>query len=516
MSDAAAPDHAEPDHAAMDHAACYAAFKAHDPRFDGRLFVAVSSTGIYCRPVCRVKMPKAENCTFHVSAASAEQAGFRPCLKCRPELAPGNAPVDAAADLARGAAMAMEEDNLSETGLAELARRMGITDRHLRRTFAAEYGVSPVQYLQTRRLLLAKSLLADTRLPVTEIAFAAGFGSIRRFNDLFRKHYRLSPGDVRRQAAFKEKDEKEGITVKLGYRPPLAWNRLLAFLASRAVPGVESVADGGYRRTVALPNGDTLCRGWIAVTGPARANTVAVTLSPALLPVLSKVLARVRHLFDLNCHPAEVAERLASMDIVVAGAHGPGIFEPGTRLPGCFDPFEMAVRAVLGQQITVKAARTLAMRLTAAFGRALETPFPELTHTFPSAETIAGLEQPIGDRLGPLGITGARARSIFALANALASGDIVLSQRADPRETMQKLLALPGFGPWTVEYVAMRALAWPDAFPHTDLGVKKALAGLSPDAILNAAEQWRPWRSYATIALWDSLAAPPLSERSTS
>lgn len=491
----------------LDHGACYAAFKAHDARFDGRLFVGVSSTGIYCRPVCRVKMPKAENCTFHASAAAAELAGFRPCLKCRPELSPANAagayvPADAMGRVARDAALAIEEDNLADGSLSDLARALGVTDRHLRRAFAKEYGVSPVRYLQTRRLLLAKSLLTETSMSVTDAAFAAGFGSVRRFNDLFGKQYRLSPSDLRKRNAAAGAAGNESVTVKLGYRPPYAWGRLLAFLASRAIPGVETVDGGVYRRTAALRGKDGVRRGWIAVTDVPRESVLAVTLSSTLLPVLPKVLSRVRHLFDCGCHPMEVADRLAALNMMSSG-----LFEPGTRLPGCFDPFEMAVRAVLGQQITVKAARTLAMRFASAFGEPLATPFPGLTHVFPAPETIAALE-PVEDKLGPLGVTGARARSIFALANALAKGELSLAQRADPEDAMRGLRSLPGFGPWTVHYVAMRALAWPDAFPHTDLGILKALPGMNAKEILQLSEAWRPWRSYAAIALWDSLAAP--------
>ena len=485
----------------LDDKARYAAFKAHDARFDGRFFVGVSSTGIYCRPVCRVKMPKEENCSFHSSAAAAEAAGYRPCLKCRPELAPGLAPVDAAARTARTAALIIEESCLTDSGVAALATSLGITDRHLRRTFVAEYGVSPVRYLQTRRLLLAKSLLTDTGLSITDVALTAGFGSIRRFNDLFRRQYRLTPGDLRKAGAEGQAENQGSVILLLGYRPPYAWERILAFLAGRAIPGVESVADGCYRRTVCMGNGGSGHRGWISVAHVPHKNALAVTLAPTLLPVLPKVLARVRALFDLNCDPQKIFETLSAMNDLA-----PDLCLPGTRLPGCFDPFEMCVRAILGQQITVKAARTLATRVAAAFGEAVATPFEELAYTFPTAESVCALPPPIGDRLGPLGITGMRARSILALAEALAQGRITLSGQAGPEVTMERLLALPGFGPWTVQYVAMRALGWPDAFPHTDYGVKKALGDRPPKDILALSEAWRPWRSYATISLWDSLA----------
>lgn len=484
----------------LDTDACYAALKAHDRRFDGRIFVGVSSTGIYCRPVCRVRMPKPENCTFHASPAAAEAAGFRPCLKCRPELAPSSSPVDASSMLAKKAAAAMDEEDFPGSGLDGLAARLGVTDRHLRRVFAAEYGVAPVQYLQTRRLLLAKHLLTDTRLSITEVAMAAGFGSIRRFNFTIKKHYRLSPRDLRKQDLKVPVKEGEGITLRLGYRPPYAWDEMLTFLSGRAIPGIEGVGDGGYCRTVTVKRGQEVLRGWFRVRNEPEKSCLAVTLDTNLLPALSKLLARIRVLFDVNCEPYEIYKRISALNDRL-----PEAVVPGLRLPGCFDPFEMSVRAVLGQQITVKAARTLAMRFVAACGQAVETPFKELTHTFPTYQEIVNIPRPIEDRLGPLGISGARARSILVLAEALADGSITLAQHADPEEEMKKLRALPGFGSWTAHYIAMRAMSWPDAFPDTDYGVKKVLAGLSGKEIGALAESFRPWRSYATIALWNSL-----------
>jgi len=483
----------------LDGSACYAAMLAHDSRFDGRFFCGVSSTGIYCRPICRVKPPKEENCSFFISAAAAEAAGYRPCLRCRPELAPGLAPMDSVTRLARIAALIMEEDLLTDRNIPELAVMLGITDRHLRRVFSAEYGVSPVQYLQTRRLLLAKNLLTDTQLSVTDVAMTAGFGSIRRFNDLFKKRYRLTPGRFRNKDKGPAKDI-DGITLFLEYRPPYAWNELLSFLEARAIPGVESIAQGTYRRTAAVKKGETVHYGWISVSNMPRRNALSVTVAPTLLPVLPQVLARTRHLFDVDCNPSNVYEKLVTMNRLA-----PDMCVPGIRLPGCFDPFEISVRAVLGQQITVKAARTLATRLAQVLGREMETPFAELALTFPLPDEIRALKAPIEDHLGPLGITGARARSIHALAEALRTGSITLSPHADPGREMEKLLKLPGFGPWTVHYIAMRALAWPDVFPHTDHGLKKALAGMSPEEMQTLAKTWSPWRSYATITLWNFL-----------
>ena len=482
----------------LDDDALYAAMEAHDARFDGRFFCGVSSTGIYCRPVCRVRLPKRENCAFFVSAAAAEAAGYRPCLRCRPELAPGEAPMDASGRLARRAALLMEEDGHEGGGLAQMAAGLGITDRHLRRVFFAEYGVSPVQYLQTGRLLLAKSLLSDTRLSTTEVAMAAGFGSIRRFNDLIKRRYRLAPGSIRTLGRAAPGAE---ITLSLGYRPPYAWESLIDFLGPRAIPGIEAVTGETYVRTATIRKGGKIYDGWISVGIRPKANSLSVTIAPSLLPVLSIALRKVRFLFDINCDPEKVYEKLAASEGL-----GPDLLVRGIRLPGAFDPFETSVRTILGQQVTIRAASTLAGRMAQAFGRRIETPYSGVSLAFPEFEEICGLPEPIEEHLGPLGIIGPRARSILALALALREKRISFSHGADPMAEMKKLRALPGFGPWTIECIAMRALGWPDSFPRTDYGVRKALGGLKPKEIMTLSSQWSPWRSYATILLWRSLA----------
>ena len=395
--------------------------------------------------------------------------------------------------------MMIEENCLADMKIADLAAMLGVTDRHLRRAFSAEFGVSMVQYLQTRRLLLAKCLLADTELSVTNVALYAGFGSVRRFNDLFRKYYRAAPSTFRSSGRAMA-ENTETIALTLGYRPPYAWDELVEFLADRAIPGVELVKDGTYHRTVSVRNGKNLYCGWISVANKPKDNALSVTLSCSLLPVLPKLLAKIQRFFDLNCDPVEIYHKLSALNELT-----PGLCVPGLRLPGCFDPFEMSVRAVLGQQITVKAARTLAMRFAHAFGGMISTPFEELRYIFPASETIFSLEPPIENRLGPLGVTGIRARSIFALAEAIESGSLHFTTEAEPEAELEKLLKLPGFGPWTAQYIGMRAFSWPDAFPHTDYGVKKALTGLTEKEILDKSREWRPWRSYATLNLWNSL-----------
>ena len=480
----------------------YAVFKAKDARFDGRFFIGIATTGIYCRPVCRAKQPKEENCSFYPTAAAAEQAGYRPCLLCRPELAPGSSITDATAHLVYRAARILEKNCGNGESLKELAGLLGCTDRHLRRVFTATYHVSPVQYLQTCRLLLAKNLLTDTHLSVVDVAMAAGFGSLRRFNDLFKKHYQLSPTALRKRMS-EEKKQSGHISLALGYRPPYLWEDMLGFLAARAIPGVETTHDGAYLRTVHLLDvKKNHVYGWLRVGHLPQKNVLTVTVSETLLPVLTQVLSKVRLLFDLYCDPHTVYETLAPMNEI-----RPGLCVLGTRLPGSFNAFEMAVRAVLGQQITVKAAGTLAGRLVNAYGTPIETGIEGLTHAFPTPEDILALDEPIENHLGPLGITGARSRTIRKLSKALDQREIDFDHCVQPEKEMKKLLEIPGIGNWTAQYIAMRTMEWPDAFLETDVGVKKALLPHSSKELLEMAEAWRPWRSYATINLWNSLQA---------
>jgi AraC family transcriptional regulator of adaptative response / DNA-3-methyladenine glycosylase II len=474
----------------LDPEACYQALKARDPRFDGRFFVGVSSTRIYCRPVCTVKTPQQKNCTFYPSAAAAEVAGYRPCLRCRPELAPGNASIDATARLAHSAAGWIEDGLLNEASVEELAQRLGVTDRHLRRVFQSELGVSPVEYAQTHRLLLAKRLLTDTPLTVTGVAMASGFGSLRRFNALFRSRYRLSPSDLRKRMTVSS--SADVLTFQLGYRPPLDWNRLLEFLSKRSIDGVEHIDGARYQRTVRIVHGEKQHAGWIAVAPSKRKPTVEVQMSASLVAAIPSVLGRVKRLFDLACNPLEISAALGELAVP----------RPGLRLPGAFDGFEIAVRAVVGQQITVKAARTLVGRFAARFGQPIKTPFTSLRTLFPAPAQVAQLQH---SDIAANGILSARAKTIIALASALADGTLVLEPGADVDHTIRLLRAVPGVGEWTAQYIAMRALSWPNAFPHTDYGVLKAMGEKNPRVALERAAEWQPWRAYAVIHLWNSL-----------
>ena len=476
--------------------ACYQAMKAHDTRFDGRFFVGVSSTHIYCRPICRVRMPLQKNCGFYPSAAAAEAAGFRPCLKCRPELAPGFAATEASAKLARAAARMIEDGVANDVDLARVAARVGVTDRHLRRIFAEEFGVSPVQYAQTHRLLLAKRLLTDTTLPVADIAFASGFSSVRRMNALFAERYRFSPTRLRKEGREGETaGELDSLTFVLPYRPPYDWQRVLAFFEMRAVPGVETIADGIYRRVIRV-DGATPITGWLEVSHLPKRNALQLRFTATLAQATQSVLSRTKQVFDVAADPQEITAALGEL---AEGAHG-------LRLPGAFDGFELALRAILGQQVTVKAARTLATRFVDAFGEAIATPFADLTRTFPTPARVALLTR---DDIGRLGIVGQRAEAMIAIAQAVTSGNLLLSGGAEPSQTIDALREIKGIGPWTAHYIAMRALAWPDAWPPQDVALLNAMnlpntakGQREADVI---AEAWRPWRSYAVLHTWRKL-----------
>lgn len=477
-----------------DSTALYDAYAARDPRFDGVFFVGVTSTGIYCRPVCTAKTPKSANCRFFSSAAAAEQANFRPCLRCRPELAPGNAPVDDAQRIAALIVQRIDEGMLDDGGgLEHVAEKFGWSSRQLRRIVHKELGVSPIELVQTRRLLLAKQLLTETNLPITKVAFASGFASLRRFNDAFSARYGIPPTRFRRAAddASSSTHANETLALRLTYRPPFHWKALLEFLSARALAGVECVADDSYGRTVQLGEH----RGWIVVRHDAPKRTIVVELSDALAPALPALLNRVRHLFDLAAHPEVIAARLRH-DARLASAIERA---PGLRVPGAFDGFELAVRAVLGQQISVKAATTIAARYAAAFGEPVATPHKELNRATPAAARVAAASI---DDVASLGIIATRAATIIALANELSSGHLVLEPGGDPERTMAHLTAIPGIGAWTAHYIAMRALRWADAFPKEDVILRQRLGGASPRAAEELSQAWRPWRSYATMYLW--------------
>ncbi|WP_130393300.1 Ada metal-binding domain-containing protein [Cupriavidus agavae] len=480
----------------LDPDTCYKAIASHDRRFDGRFFVGVSSTGVYCRPICAVRTPRRENCTFYESAAAAEKHGFRPCLRCRPELAPGHGLADISGRLAQAAATLIDEGFMAEAGVAQLAARIGVTERHLRRLFDAEFGVSVHEYAQTQKLLLAKRLLTDTTLPVTQVALAAGFGSVRRFNDVLKERYGLTPLAMRRRAAEGMADR---LVFELGYRPPLAWDQWLGFLGVRVVDGIEQCHGGAYTRTLGIDADGRRHLGWVRLEHVPKRTVVRVTLSASLACVIPQALGKVRRLCDLGCRP----------DIVDAHLGDLAADTPGVRLPGAFDGLEIAVRAIVGQVISVVQARRILARLVQIAGAALPgdalaglaaAPHAApLTHAFPTAQALAAL--PDADYQAA-GVPMAKTRTIRALARLVAAGEIRLDPHAAPDDTVAKLRAVEGIGDWTAQYVAMRALGWPDAFPGTDYALRKVLGVSTVRAMQASTAQWAPWRAYAAIHLW--------------
>ena len=523
---------------ALDGDAAYRGLLARDARLDGRLFVGVTSTGVYCRPVCRVRTPRRENCRFFETPAQAEAAAFRPCLKCRPEIAPGAgfawSVMDASRTLARQAALLLASDAhaqgcdaaVDDSGarVAAVALRLGVSDRHLRRIFAAEHGVTPLQYLQTGRLLLAKQLLTDSDLPVAQVALASGFGSVRRFNAAFAGSYRLSPSRLRREAADGAPRTSEGLRATLAFREPYDRAALLRFVGQRAIPGVEHVDAARVRRSVrAGLFGEHA--GWVEVefgltqpgsrsaarSAPQPDSRPLVTLrcSPSLALGAGGLIAAVRRWFDLDAHPLAIDAALADLP---GGA--------GLRLPGGLDAFELVVRAILGQQVTVSAARTLATRLVARYGEPVTTPWPDVQRAFPAPAALAGDgaqtgadADPVVAELGAQGIIRSRGAAIVAVARAWPEIAPLTAPQASPRALVERLRTVPGIGPWTAAYVAMRVLGWTDAFPLGDVAVLNAL-GLDRGArgereADERSQAWRPWRAYAVLKLWNSLEPTP-------
>jgi AraC family transcriptional regulator, regulatory protein of adaptative response / DNA-3-methyladenine glycosylase II len=488
----------------MDDDACYRAIETRDRRFDGRLFVGVTTTGIYCRPFCPAATPRRDHVRFYPTAAAAQEAGFRPCLRCRPETSPDLAFWRGGSGTISRALGLIEAGALDDGDVEALATRLGIGERQLRRLFRNHLGASPVSIAQTRRILLAKQLIQDTNLPMTEIALAAGFGSVRRFNEIFQRLFKRPPNELRRSGATATPVETtDAVTVKLGYQPPYDWETILTFLAVRAIAGIETVADGRYARTIAIGND----HGMLTVE-PAKGNCLKATVRFPNLRSLPAIIARVRRVFDLSADPVAIGAHL-SRDPILAPLVAS---RPGLRVPGACDGFELAVRAILGQQITVTAARKLAGQLVAAYGGTIDDPAGlalGLTHVFPTPQQLVGAD------LLVLGMPTARRAALGSLAAAIVADPLIFGPRRSLEEAIAQLRSLPGVGEWTAQYIAMRELREPDAFPAADIGLMRAMCdgtGLrpSPAELLAHAEQWRPWRAYAALHLW---AAEPRATR---
>jgi len=488
----------------LDPVLCRQAMLARDARFDGRFFVSVTSTGIYCRPVCPARPPKPEHCRFYPSAAAAQSAGFRPCLRCRPETAPGQGAWRGASNTVSRAMSLIDLGALDTDSVDALAGRLGVGERQLRRLFLRHLGASPVMVAQTRRVLIAKQLIHETDLSMAQVALAAGFGSVRRFNETMRALFGRAPMDLRR-ARGAHPGSSAGITLSLGYRPPYDWDGMLSFLTARAIPGVEALVDGVYHRTIALDG----AAGTVSVAHEPERRRLRATICFPRLAALPAIIARLRRLFDLGADPDVIGAAL-SRDPTLAALVAR---RPGLRVPGAWDGFELAVRAILGQQITVTGATRLAGAIADRYGAPLESGASGagLARLFPAPGALATAK--IG------GMPSARATSITRLAAAAAANPRLFERGAGLADSVAALRVLPGIGEWTAHYIAMRALGEPDAFPAADIGLMRAMdhgqGRPSATELLRRSETWRPWRAYAALHLWTAAtpnAIAPASE----
>ncbi len=480
----------------LDPESCYRAVKSRDRRFDGVFYCGVRTTGIYCRPSCPARTPAYANVTYYPSPAAAQAAGFRACKRCLPDATPGSPDWDVAATAAGRAMRLIADGVVDREGVEGLAHRVGYTPRHLSRLLTTELGAGPLALARAKRAQTARVLIETTDLSYADVAFAAGFSSVRQFNETVREVYAASPTQLRGRRGGHA--GAGTVTMRLAVRTPYAGGALHAFLAMRAIAGVEATGPGWYARTLTLPNGTGTMRLDLPDVGePGQTAFVTATFRLTDLRDTAAATERARRLLDADCDPVAVADSFAGDPLL-----GPLVRRwPGLRVPGHVDGNEIAVRAVLGQQVSVAAARTVAARLTAEHGRPLPTPDGELTHLFPTVDVLAGLDPE------QLPMPRSRGRALIALCEALASGDLALDRGPDRDDTRRRLLALPGIGPWTADYIALRALGHPDVFLPTDIGIRDALVALGrdPSQATELADGWRPWRSYAQLHLWQTL-----------
>jgi AraC family transcriptional regulator of adaptative response / DNA-3-methyladenine glycosylase II len=490
----------------LDTVACYRAVQSRDRRFDGVFYTAVRTTGIYCRPSCPARTPAEGNVTFHPTAASAQAAGYRACKRCLPDATPGSPEWDVAADVAGRAMRLIADGVVDREGVGGLADRVGYTPRHLGRLLGQELGAGPLALARARRAQTARVLVETTDLPLTDVAFAAGFASVRQFNETVREVYAASPSELRRRGPASRPVARGGtrgaVTLRLAVRTPFAGQRLLDFLAHHLVPGVEVAGPGWYARTLDLPHGPGTVRLGLEDLPAGGTGFVTAELWLHDLRDTAAATERTRRLLDADCDPAAVDEQLGADPVL-----GPLVrATPGLRVPGQVDGDETAVRTVIGQQVSVTGARTVTGRVVARHGTPVETHVPGLTHLFPDAGTLAKADPE------ELPMPRSRGRALVGLAQALADGAVLLDRGPDRDAVRHALLELPGIGPWTADYVAMRALGHPDVFLPTDLGVRRVLDRLGGSVA--DAEGWRPWRSYALMHLWNTLMpdTPPAEE----
>jgi AraC family transcriptional regulator of adaptative response / DNA-3-methyladenine glycosylase II len=477
----------------LDRKDCYRALLAHDPAFDGVFFIGVKTTGIYCRPICPARVPMFERCEFFRTAAAAERGGFRACLRCRPELAPLARPMDGVSELVQAAHERIAAGDWVDGDAAALAHRLGADEAELRAAIERELGVTPEDLRKTQRFGLAKRLLTDSTLAVSEVATAAGYSGSRQLSAACQATFGRAPSELRRRIVLDEPESE--LALRLDYRPPfdVAW--AFEFLRHRACPGLERVDGLRYQRSVVLG----ASRGWLQIQPDPKRTALIARVSASLGSVLLPLMASARALFDLDARPDRVAACFA-LDPILAPRVAA---RPGLRVPGAFNRFEIAVRGVLGQQVSVAAATTLCSRLVKRFGEPIATPWPEIDRLFPTPDSL--VEAGVSD-LAAIGMPRSRAETLHALARSVASGKLDLTGRADPEHALQALRQVRGVGPWTASYIAMRGLHWPDAFPAGDLGVRKALGMASQASVERSGEAWRPFRAYAVMHLWAALS----------
>jgi AraC family transcriptional regulator of adaptative response / DNA-3-methyladenine glycosylase II len=472
----------------LDWQICSRARLSRDPRFDGKFFIGVKGSGVYCRSICPAPTAKEKNCRYFPTAAAAAEAGFRPCLRCRPECSPGTPAWLGTSNTVSRALRLIGESGLEDGGVEALAARLGVGSRHLRRLFLKHLGATPTAVAHTRRLHFAKKLIDETRLPMTQIALASGFGCVRRFNAGILKVYHRTPTQIRRLARQTTGQPENQYLFRLRYRPPYDWKGMLAFLAARATPGVEFVEGDCYRRSISL-NGN---HGYFEVSLDESNHALVARVQFGDPRSLFYITERIRSMFDLNADWAAIVQTLKTDPLLAARIDA----NPGLRVAGCWNGFELAIRAILGQQVSVKGATTLAGRLVRTFGQ----PFPAasgITHLFPQPQALAAAN------VAAIGLPAARAETIRALSRAVCDGRISFDGVVDSADFLARLCEIPGIGNWTAEYVAMRALGEPDAFPSTDLGLLRALHLNSARELEHRAEAWRPWRAYAAVHLWN-------------
>ncbi|MBV9303253.1 MAG: DNA-3-methyladenine glycosylase 2 family protein [Acidobacteriaceae bacterium] len=477
----------------LDWRVCSKARLSRDARFDGKFFIAVLTTGIYCRPICPAPTAREENVRYFPTAAAAAEAGFRPCLRCRPECSPGTPAWLGTSNTVSRALRLISESGLEDGGVEALAERLGVGARHLRRLFLRHIGATPSAVAQTRRLHFAKKLIDETTLPMTQVALASGFGCVRRFNATIRATYHRTPTQIRRLVRQSTLQPESQYLFRLPFRPPYAWNGMLAFLAARATPGVEVVEQGCYRRSISFKGGN----GYFEAVVDEKNHSLAVRVQFGDPSALFFIIERIRAMFDLNADWARIAPYLRSDPVLKRRVDA----APGLRVPGCWDGFELAIRAVLGQQITVKGATALAGRLVKSFGTPLRVD-SGLTHLFPAPSVLADAN------ITSIGLTKTRAETIRILAQSVCDGEISFERIVDTAAFLERLREIPGIGKWTAQYIAMRALGETDAFPAGDLGLLRAVDVQNSRELEAHAEAWRPWRAYATMYLWNGAREP--------